>query len=209
MAPRLSLPALLFAVFVTALGYGIVLPVLPLIVQRLTGTSEPAVIARHTAFITAIFAAAPLAAAYPWGRCSDRIGRRPILVVGLVGFGLTLAASGMVESLPVLYAIRLLNGGFAATIVPAALAYTADSETDEYRRVRRFSWISMASIIGFLAGPMLGGVTARWDGLALAEVIAFPSNAVPFLLAASLAMAGAMAACTAASIIAHRWERRS
>ena len=126
-APRgwRALAAILFAVFVVALGYGAILPVLPLMVERLLGSSEPAMIARHTALLTGAFAIAPLAAAFPWGRLSDRYGRRPILVANLVGFAVTLAASVLPLGLPFLYIARLLNGGFASGVLPSALAFVA------------------------------------------------------------------------------------
>lgn len=182
---RWALRALLASAFVVALGYGIVLPVLPMMVERLAGSTDPASNARQIGFLTAAYVAAPVVAAFLWGKWSDLIGRRPVVVVGLIGFAVTLAASALASSLLVLYVERILNGGFAAAVGPTALAFIADTEGDEDRRTRAFGWVSMASISGFLVGPMLGGLVAELDfGMGGGAV----PKAVPFLLASGLAV---------------------
>jgi DHA1 family multidrug resistance protein-like MFS transporter len=186
--PARILGALLAASFIVALGYGIVLPVLPTMVERLAGFRDPTVAARHIGFLTAAYVAAPMAVAFLWGRMSDRIGRRPILVIGLSGFAVTLAASALAPNLLLLYLGRILNGGFAAAVAPTALALIADMSGDEDRRARTFGWISMASIAGFLLGPMLGGLAAWALGSGKAAPLL---QAAPFLLASGLALAAA------------------
>lgn len=183
------LGALLASSFIVALGYGIVLPVLPTMVERLAGSADPTFAARHIGFLTAAYVAAPLVVAFLWGRVSDSVGRRPILVVGLIGFAITLAASALASNLPLLYVGRILNGAFAAAVVPTALAFIADTTGDDDRRARTFGWVSMASIAGFLLGPMLGGLAAGWafdSGKAVPLL-----QAAPFLLASGLALAAA------------------
>ncbi|TGR08211.1 MFS transporter [Mesorhizobium sp. M4B.F.Ca.ET.190.01.1.1] len=187
---RWALGALLASAFVVALGYGIILPVLPMMVERLAGSTEPTFNARQIGFLTAAYVAAPLGAAFLWGKWSDLIGRRPVLVVGLIGFAVTLVASALAPSLLVLYAGRILNGGFAAAVGPTALAFIADTEREDDRRTRAFGWMSMASIAGLLVGPMLGGFASQLNfdlGIAVA-----PSQAAPFLLASGLAVAAAL-----------------
>lgn len=175
------LAALLSAAFVVSLGFGVVLPVLPAMVERLTGTSDPATVARHVGLLTAAYVAAPLAVAILWGRLSDSIGRRPILIAGLVGFAATLAATALAPNLAVLYAGRILNGGFAAAVAPTILAFIADIEPDDDRRAQEFAAVGMASIAGFFFGPMLGGFAAGWSAGSSAP------GSGPFLLAAGLA----------------------
>ena len=181
------LGALLASAFIVALGYGIVLPVLPTMVERLAGSADPTFAARHIGFLTAAYVAAPMAVAFLWGRVSDLVGRRPILVVGLIGFAVTLAASALAPNLLLLYVGRILNGAFAAAVVPTALAFIADTTSDDDRRARTFGWVSMASIAGFLLGPMLGGLAAGWafDSGKAAPLL----QAAPFLLASGLALA--------------------
>ncbi len=175
------LASLLAAAFVVSLCFGVVLPVLPATVARLAGTSDSAAIARHVGLLTAAYVAAPLAVAILWGRLSDSIGRRPILIAGLLGFAITLAATALASNLAVLYAGRILNGGFAAAVVPTVLAFIADVEADDDRRAKAFAAVGMASIAGFFFGPMLGGFAAGWSGAS-----SLPGSG-PFLLAASLA----------------------
>ena len=86
------------AVAVVALGYGIALPLLPVMISELIAAPTPSDIAWHTSFLTGAFAIAPLIAAGPWGLLSDRYGRRPILIVGMLGFALTLGASAFPPS---------------------------------------------------------------------------------------------------------------
>lgn len=185
---RWALGALLASAFVVALGYGIVLPVLPMMVERLAGSTDTTFNARQIGFLTAAYVAAPVGAAFLWGKWSDLIGRRPVVVVGLIGFAVTLAASALASSLLVLYVERILNGGFAAAVGPTALAFIADTEGDEDRRTRAFGWVSMASIAGFLVGPMLGGLVAELDFGMGGEAV---PKAVPFLLASGLAVSTA------------------
>lgn len=189
---RWALGALLASAFVVALGYGIILPVLPIMVERLAGSTEPTFNARQVGFLTAAYVAAPVGAAFLWGKWSDLIGRRPVLVVSLIGFAITLAASALAPSLLILYAGRILNGGFAAAVGPTALAFISDTEGEDDRRTRAFGWVSMASIAGFLVGPMFGGLASELNfdlGLAVA-----PPQAVPFFLASGLAVAAALGA---------------
>lgn len=205
--PSQALAALVFSAFVIALGYGTILPVLPLMVQQLLVAPNPVDIARHTGFLTAAFAVAPLATAFPWGRLSDRYGRRPILVLGLAGFAITFAASMIPLSLPFLYVTRLLNGGFGAAVLPSAFAYMADTEADEQRRARAFGRISVASSLGLLAGPMIGGLAWQWFGTAPFD--AMPNGAV--LLSFLVAGGAVVAAATVARAIESGpppWQKR-
>lgn len=187
------LAALLLSAFVVALGYGTVLPVLPIMVERLLGSSDPIAVARHTALLTAAFAIAPLAAGLPWGRLSDGYGRRPILVAGLVGFSATLALSAIPLDLAFLYVARLLNGGFAAAVLPTTLAFVADTAIEDVQRARTFGWVSAASSLGLLAGPMIGGFASAWGNTAQGGVITSYDMALPLLLVAAFAFAAAMA----------------
>lgn len=155
------------AVAVVALGYGITLPLLPTMISELIAAASPSDIAWHTSLLTGAFAIAPLVAAGPWGLLSDRYGRQPILIVGMLGFALTFGVAVLPTTLWAFYVLRLLNGAFAAAIVPSILALVTDFERDEPRRARSFAFISAASSVGLLAGPMIGGLAADLPGLSL------------------------------------------
>jgi MFS transporter, DHA1 family, multidrug resistance protein len=104
-----GLSAVLLGTFSVAIGFGIVLPVVPFAVERLASTSDTAWQSRHVGLLTgtyvmAIFLFAPL-----WGKLSDRYGRRPIILFGLIGFGVSSASFSFAPSLPLLYLIRTLR----------------------------------------------------------------------------------------------------
>jgi len=76
----------MLAMFAVALGYSVVLPVLPFLVERLLGAADPAAASRHTGLLTGAYTLALFLFAPLWGRLSDRHGRRRVLLLGLGGF---------------------------------------------------------------------------------------------------------------------------
>ena len=106
---------LMLAVFTVSVGYGVVLPLLPYLIERLLGAGVGgAQVSRHTGLLTGVYTLALFLFAPIWGRASDRLGRRNVLLVGLFGFGMTMLVSSFVESLVAVYAERILSGMFAA-----------------------------------------------------------------------------------------------
>jgi MFS family permease len=151
--------ALLLAVFAVSVAYGVALPVLPFLLERVLGTGATA-IAWHTGLLTGAYTLALFFFAPAWGRLSDRWERRPVILVGLIGFGASLALFAFVENLVPLYLGRFLSGAFAAGVVPVALALIGDRAPSEDWRARRFAWINIVGVGGFLVGPTLGGAIA-------------------------------------------------
>jgi MFS family permease len=188
---RRAIAALLTAVFIVSVGYGVVLPVLPHVVESLSPAASFDAVGWHTGFLTSIYAGAPLLFAPLWGRLSDHHGRRPILLIGLAGFGATLVVTALAPDLWWLYAGRFLNGAFAAAILPAAQAFIGDRAVSDTWRARRFAWLGMASIAGFFVGPMLGGVVLQAGSPVPDSMPAAQLLALPFLLSAGLAFVGA------------------
>ncbi len=150
--------AVISAVFVVAAGYGTLLPILPSVIENLT--SSPAEAARHTGAVLGLYLLALAIFAPLWGRISDHIGRRPVLLIGLAGVGASALIQSMSSGLTSLYVERFLSGMFAAGIVPVALATMGESAATEQQRAQRISWISMVSIAGFFLGPVFGGAVA-------------------------------------------------
>lgn len=155
---RRTAVALISAVFVVAGGYGILLPVLPSTIANLAGSQADT--ATHTGLVLGLYLLSLAIFAPLWGRISDRVGRRPVLLVGLLGLGASALILSIPSSLTSLYGERFLSGMFAAGIVPVALATMGESAATEAQRAQRISWISMASIAGFLLGPAFGGAVA-------------------------------------------------
>ncbi|MGP1680302.1 MAG: MFS transporter [Burkholderiales bacterium] len=179
------------SVFVVALGYGVALPILPFFLKTLLADSGRYSVSSHVGMITGIFAFAMFLFAPLWGRLSDKVGRRPVILVGLGGFVVMLGIFGLSPNLWFAYASRILAGLFASAILPVASAYIADMGAPELR-ARRFAWMGTAGLLGFLAGPMLGGwlsdASGQWLS-SLAGRMGVNLVSMPFLVAAALGAA--------------------
>lgn len=185
--PRAALPVLLGVVVVDLIGFGIVVPILPyLAVEYGAGSSSGIWIGvLLSSYAAAQFVFAPL-----WGRLSDRVGRRPVMLATIAGTAVSLLLLGFARSLATLLAARLLAGAFAAN-VSVASAYVADA-TDEQERPRWMGLIGAAFGVGFLLGPTIGGMLSPWG------------HSVPILTAAGLAAANWIHAALRLVEIPHR-----
>ncbi len=148
---------LMLSVFTVSMGYGIILPLLPYLIERLLGPGgDAAQVSRATGVLTGLYTLSLFLFAPVWGHLSDRFGRRGILLIGLIGFGATMMTFAFIESLTAVYAERFFSGMFAASVTPVALAAIGDLAANEEARARRLTFVSLAGIAGFLLGPMLG-----------------------------------------------------
>lgn len=166
---------MLFSVVVVDLiGFGIVVPVLPFLVDEMgaSGLELGVVVASYAA---AQFVAAPL-----WGRLSDRVGRRPVMLGTIAGTALSLLLLGLAPSLGWVLLARAAAGAFAAN-VSVATAYVADV-TAESERTRWMGMIGASFAVGFVLGPALGGLLATFG-------IQVPMLAAAGLAAVNLAVA--------------------
>src|SRR2546426_11145180 len=136
------------------LGVGIIIPniVYPAEPSRAT---VPQATFLFTLYSLMQFLFAPL-----WGHLSDRLGRKPILVAGLLGNAAGLALFGVSSQLPLLYAARGLSGLMSSAALPTAMAYVADV-TDEKSRGRGMGLMGAAMGLGFIFGPGIGGEPSR------------------------------------------------
>ena len=185
--PRATTAALMLAVFTVSLGFGVVLPLLPYLIERLLGGAGAAQISRHTGLLTAVYTLSLFLFAPMWGRLSDRRGPRRVLLLGLIGFGVTMLVFSLVESLAAVYAERFLSGMFAAAVTPVAAAVIGGFATTEQERARRLAFVSMAGITGFLLGPMLSVVITRFGSGLFAVTRPVGSVAIPLTTTALLA----------------------
>jgi MFS family permease len=197
--PPDTMAVLMLSVFTVSMGYGIILPLLPYLIERLLGASgDSAQVSRSTGLLTGLYTLSLFLFAPAWGHMSDRYGRRTILLLGLVGFSVTMLIFAFIESLPAVYAERFLSGMFAAAVTPVALAAVGDLATSDEARARRLTFISLAGISGFLLGPMLGVFISR----AAANVLPAFSTVGPlsFPLAATALLALLVAAAAAMTV---------
>ena len=158
----------LFSVIVVDLiGFGIVVPILPFWSERFgaNGLILGLLVASHAAMQ---FLFSP-----GWGRLSDRIGRRPVMLITIAGTALSLLFLGLADSLPQIFLARVLSGIFGSNI-SVATAYLTDV-TDEADRTRWMGMIGASFAVGFTLGPPIGGLLAR------------AGHGVPMLFAAALA----------------------
>jgi DHA1 family tetracycline resistance protein-like MFS transporter len=165
----------LFAVVVIdLLGFGIIIPLFPFMGVRL-GLS-PAEIT----LILAVYSFCQFVAAPAWGRLSDRFGRRPILMCGMLGAAGSYVLLAFADSPAWLIASRAL-GGLMAGNLSAAFAYASDV-TDEENRARGMGFIGAAVGLGFTLGPAIGGqLSGEGANLALPALVAAGMSFAAFL----------------------------
>ena len=141
-------------VFIDLLGFGIIIPLLPFYAESF-GANAFTIGMLSTSFSLMQFIFAPI-----WGRMSDRIGRRPIILLGLFGSFLSYLAFASVSSLPLLFAARIF-AGIAGANIPTAQAVMADITTPE-NRAKGMGLVGAAFGLGFIFGPAIGGFFSRW-----------------------------------------------
>lgn len=170
---KASLGFIFVTVLVDVIGIGIIIPVLPALIEKLSGEglSEASRIGGWLMFAYAImqFLCAPLL-----GALSDKFGRRPIILIALLGLGLDYIFHAFAPTLGWLFVGRVLAGMSGASFT-VATAYIADISTPE-KKAQNFGLVGAAFGLGFIIGPVIGGLAAKWGVQA------------PFLVAAALSL---------------------
>jgi multidrug resistance protein len=147
---------LIGTMLVDMIGFGIVLPLLPFYAVQF-GAADWLV-----GPLVASFSLAQLIATPFWGRISDRYGRRPLLLAGLVFSAVSYVLFGLATSVLVLFISRIVQGASGGTIA-VAQAYVADTTAPE-RRAQVLGWLSAATGAAFMIGPALGSWAYQWGG---------------------------------------------
>ena len=167
-----KLLVLIAASAVDMIGFAIVLPLLPFYAENLDATPKT------IGWIIASFSIAQLISAPLWGRVSDRYGRRPALLIGLSASAVAYVAFGLANTVAWLFLSRIIQGAGGGT-TGVAQAYVADS-IPAAGRARALGWLSAATSLGVMIGPVVGSLAAHWGraapgfvaaGLCLANVI--------------------------------------
>jgi DHA1 family multidrug resistance protein-like MFS transporter len=165
-----------FALVVVMLGYGMVIPLFPFYIEMMgAGGSDLGLLIATSAFLELLFG--PL-----WGSVSDRAGRKPILLLGLLGYSLSSLLFGLSTELWMLFASRALSGILSSATMATALAYISDS-TSERDRGGGMGILGAAVGLGLILGPAAGGWLGS-DSLALPFFIAAGSSLLALVLAA-------------------------
>ncbi len=147
----------LLVVFATILidfiGFSVLIPVLPLFAERLGASPF------QVALILTVYALAQLLFLPAWGWVSDRVGRRPVILISLFGTVCSFVVLAFADSIGMIYAARALAGFFAASIGTAQAVVTDVTSPSE--RARGMGIIGAAFGAGMIVGPMIGGLTAE------------------------------------------------
>jgi multidrug resistance protein len=170
--PRSPLFVLYLTVFIDLMGFGIVIPILPLYAQDFQ--ASPMAIG----WLTGIYSGMQIIFTPILGRLSDRFGRRPVLLISIVGTAIGFALMGVAQSLTLLFVARILAGITGGNIsIPQA--YIADVTAPE-KRSHAMGMIGAAFGLGFTFGPLIGGLMSQI------------SYGAPFFFAAALAVVNAV-----------------
>jgi MFS family permease len=176
---RRSLALLAASGFTVALGYGVILPIVPMLLERIGGHASGSAVSWHAGALSALYMLAVFIGAPMWGYVSDRSGRRIVIIAGLAGYVIALGVFALARSVWLAYLARALAGAFVSAVLPVASAYIAD-DADEQRRARSFALLGAASLFGFLVGPAFSGwvyALARGmggSGAMVADMVAWP-----------------------------------
>ena len=142
--------------FIDLLGFGIIIPIIPVYITNYGGTPliGGALLACYSLMQ---FILSPV-----WGRASDNIGRRPIILIGLCGSAISFLAFGLAGSIAVLFVARVFAGALSAASLPTAQAYIADITTPE-KRTGGMAVIGIAFGLGFALGPLFGTFLSQYQ----------------------------------------------
>ncbi len=157
-----------FTVFLDLIGFGIIIPIQPFFAEKLG--AAPRVIT----LLGASFSLMQFLFAHFWGRLSDRVGRKPVMLISIATTAIGYGLFGLAQTLPMLFAARML-AGFGGANIGAAQAIIADS-TDGKNRAKGMGLIGAAFGLGFIFGPALGGLFGQFGLSAPAFAAAFLSS---------------------------------
>ncbi len=170
---RRQLIVLFSMMFIVMVGFGIIMPILPFYAENMGAT------ATHLGLLFALYSILQFVLAPYWGRLSDRIGRRPVILIGLVGFALSFILFGLANRLWELFAARALGGALSSAVLPTTMAYVADV-TNEEQRGGGMGLMGASMGMGMIFGPAIGGYAGA------------VSMSLPFFVAAAIALAIAL-----------------
>jgi MFS transporter, DHA1 family, multidrug resistance protein len=143
--------AILFvSLVIVMLGFGIVVPILPYYVTHF-GVGGQAL-----GWLMAIYSIMQFIFAPVWGKLSDRVGRKPVFLIGLAGYALSFGLMGLSHDYTQLFLSRALAGILSSATLPTALAFIADTTTAD-NRSRGMGLLGAAMGLGMIFGPLLGG----------------------------------------------------
>ncbi len=168
-----SLSFIFITILIDCIGFGIIIPVLPNLIKELSG-KPLAVASEYGGLLLVAYAAAQFIFSPIVGGLSDKFGRRPILLISLFGLGIDYIFLSFAPTIAWLFVGRIIAGITGASFT-TAMAYIADISTPE-KKTQNFGMVGVAFGIGFIIGPMIGGLFSNMG------------IRVPFMISAGLAL---------------------
>ena len=170
---RRSLAVLSFAMIVVMLGFGMVMPIFPFYIESL------GVGGRELGILIAVSSVMEFICAPIWGAVSDRYGRKPVLLIGLCGYFLSMLLMGLADSYWFLLIVRGFSGILSSAALPTSMAFVSDV-TSEDDRARGLGTLGSAMGLGVIIGPGVGGLLGS------------ESISLPFFASAALSLVAAL-----------------
>lgn len=164
---------LFISIFLVGMGFSIIMPVLPYYAESMGAN------AFQLGMLITVYAICQFIFAPIWGAYSDRMGRKPVLLIGVLGFAVTFILFGYATQLWMLYPIRIAGGILSCATMPTAMAYVGDSTSLE-KRGQAMGLVGAAMGMGMIFGPAVGGLLSTI------------SLSFPFVFAGLLALANAV-----------------
>lgn len=168
-----ALGFILITILIDVIGIGVIIPVVPKLIEQLTG-SGISTASKYGGYLMFAYAIMQFVFSPIMGGLSDRFGRRPVLLLSLLGLGIDYVFMAFAPTLAWLFVGRIIAGMCGASFTTAT-AYIADISTPE-KRSQNFGLVGAAFGIGFIIGPVIGGISAQWG------------PRIPFIVAACLTL---------------------
>ncbi|MFF2445811.1 MFS transporter [Neobacillus sp. NPDC058068] len=174
MQTKSALPILFVVMFLVMVGFGIIIPVLPFYAEEIGANPT------ELGLLMAVYSLMQLIFAPMWGQVSDRIGRKPVMMIGIFGLGLSFLIQALSTELWMLFAARILGGILSSANMPTAMAYVADITTEE-NRGKGMGIVGAATGLGFVFGPAIGGIFSKFS-LSMPFYLASGSSFITLIL---------------------------
>jgi MFS transporter, DHA1 family, multidrug resistance protein len=171
-----ALPILFLVMFLVMIGFGIIIPVLPFYAEDMGANPT------QLGLLMAVYSLMQLIFAPMWGRLSDKIGRKPVMMIGIAGLALSFFIQAISTQLWMLFAARIIGGILSSANMPTAMAYVADITTEE-NRGKGMGIVGAAVGLGFVFGPAVGGIFSK-HSLSMPFYLAGASSLITLILVA-------------------------
>lgn len=174
MESKKVLPILFLIMFLVMVGFGIIIPVMPFFAEDMGANPT------ELGLLMAVYSFMQLISAPIWGRVSDKIGREPVMMIGILGLSVSFILMAISSQLWMLFIARIIGGLLSSANMPTTMAYVADI-TSEEDRGKGMGIIGAATGLGFIFGPAIGGLFSK-TSLNMPFYLAAASSFITFLL---------------------------